>query len=152
MLQKLVHPGNICGHFLARAGIDQIHTKGVLRVCRKDVPMCPPRQPGCSSRLPPPQPSPRVCTLHVSDVPVQQQQYTPSGPLAEARLGTNAVKVAGRSHTIFTPPALSTAPWRYLGPAAAPPLSPFWATTLSCRKFSQMGACQSSLTTWKPPS
>ena len=101
VLQGLVHPVNICGPFLARAGIDQIHSKGVLRVCGKDVPMCPPRQPEHSSQLPPPQPSPRVCTLNVSDVPVRQQQYTPSGPLAEACLGTEAIKVAGRTRAIL---------------------------------------------------
>ena len=39
VLQGLVHPVNICGPFLARAGIDQIHSKGVLWVYRKDVPM-----------------------------------------------------------------------------------------------------------------
>ena len=54
VLQGLVHPVNICGPFLARAGIDQIHSKGVLQVCGKDVPMCPPRQPSRPSRLPPP--------------------------------------------------------------------------------------------------
>ena len=45
VLQGLVHPLNICGPFLTRAGIDQIHSKGVLPVCGKGVPMCPPRQP-----------------------------------------------------------------------------------------------------------
>ena len=54
VLQGLVRPVNICGPFLAQAGIDQIHSKGVLRVCRKDVPICPPRQPRRPSRLPPP--------------------------------------------------------------------------------------------------
>ena len=49
VLQRLVHPVNICGPFLERAGIDQIHSKGVLRVYGKDVPMCPPHQPGLSS-------------------------------------------------------------------------------------------------------
>ena len=54
VLQGLIHPVNICGPFLQQAGIDQIHSRGVLRVCGKDVPMCPPRPPGGSSRLPPP--------------------------------------------------------------------------------------------------
>ena len=40
VLQGLVHPVNICGPFLARAGIDQIHSTGVLGVCGKEVPMC----------------------------------------------------------------------------------------------------------------
>ena len=101
VLQGLVHPVNICGPFLAPASIDQIHSKGVLRVCRKDVPMCPPRQPKRSSQLPPPQPSPGVCTLHIADDPARRQQYTPSSPLAEAHLGTQAVKVAGRTRVIL---------------------------------------------------
>ena len=42
VLQGLVHPVNICGPFLAWAGIDQIHSKGVLKVRGKEVPMCPP--------------------------------------------------------------------------------------------------------------
>ena len=64
--------------------------------------MCPPRQPSHPSRLPPPWPSPSVCTLHVSDAPVQRQQYTPSGPLAEAHLGNDAVTVNGRSQAILS--------------------------------------------------
>ena len=53
VLQGLVHPDNICGPFLARARIDQIHSKGVLRVCGKDVPMCSRRPPSSSSLLSP---------------------------------------------------------------------------------------------------
>ena len=101
IFQGLVYPVNICGPFLVRAGINQIHSKGVLRVCGKDVPMCPPQQPDRSSRLPPPQPSPGVCTLHVSDVQVRRQQYTPNSPLGEAHLGTEVVKVAGRTRAIL---------------------------------------------------
>ena len=101
VLQGLVHPVNICGPFLARAGIDQIHSKGVLRVCGKEVQMCPPRQPERASRLPQPQPSPGICTLHVADAPTRHQQYTPSGPLAEARLGKEAVKVTGRTRVVL---------------------------------------------------
>ena len=58
VLQGLVHPVNVCGPFFARSGIDQNHSKGVLRVCRKDVPMCLPHKPNRPSKLPPPQPSP----------------------------------------------------------------------------------------------
>ena len=101
VLQGLVHPVNICGPFLARAGIDQIHSKGVLRVCWKEVAMCPPRQPERASQLPQPQPSPGICILHVADAPTRHQQYTPSGPLAEARLGKEAVKVTGRTRVIL---------------------------------------------------
>ena len=98
----LVLPVNICGPFPTRAGIDQIHSKGVLRVCGKDVPMCPPHQPRRPSRLPPPQPLPGVCTLHVSEAPAPCQQCTPSGPLVEARLGDDAVKIKGRSRAILS--------------------------------------------------
>ena len=101
MLQGLVHPINICGSFLVRAGIDQIHSKGVLRVCRKDVPMCPPDISNDPPGSPPPQPSPGVCTLHIADILAWWQLYTPSGPLAEACLGTEAVKVAGRTCVIL---------------------------------------------------
>ena len=45
VLQGLVHPVNICGPFLARAGIDKIHSKGVLRVCGKEVSMCSAQAP-----------------------------------------------------------------------------------------------------------
>ena len=77
VLQGLVHPVNICGPFLARAGIDQIHSKGVLLVFGKDVPMCQPHEPNHPTKLPPPQPSPGVCTLHISKAPAPRQQYTP---------------------------------------------------------------------------
>ena len=94
VLQGLVHPVNICGPFLQRAGIDQIHSRGVLRVCGKDVPMCPPQAPGRSSRLPLPRPS--------ADVPTQNHQYTPKGPTAEAGLGTEALTITGRSRRILS--------------------------------------------------
>ena len=45
---------------------------------------------------------PGVCTLHIPKAPVQRQQYTPSGPSAEARLGEEAVKVGGRSRAILS--------------------------------------------------
>ena len=102
VLQGLVHPVNIWSPFLPRAGIDQIHSKGVLRVCGKDVPMCPPRKPSRPSKLPPPGPSPGICTLHILKAPAQRQQYTPSGPSAEAGLGEEAVKVGGRSCAILS--------------------------------------------------
>ena len=101
VLQGLVHPVNICGPFLARAGINQINSKGVLRVCGKEVPMCPPQQPERASRLPQPQPAPGICILHVANALTRRQQYTPSGPLAEARLGKEAVKVTGRTHFVL---------------------------------------------------
>ena len=101
VLQGLVHPVNICGPFLARAGIDQIHSKGVLKVHGKEVPMCPPRQPDRTSRLPQPQPSPGICTLHVSAAPARRHQYTPRGQLSEARLGKETFKVTGRTQTIL---------------------------------------------------
>ena len=43
VLQGLVHPLNLCGPFLARAGIDQLHSKRTLVIGGKEVPMSPPR-------------------------------------------------------------------------------------------------------------
>ena len=40
VLQGLVHPVNICGPFLAREKIDQIHSRKTLRVMGKEIPMC----------------------------------------------------------------------------------------------------------------
>ena len=71
VLQGLVHPLNLCGPFLRRVGIDQLHSKGVLRIHGKEVPMCAPR--GTKS-LPP---SPEVCTLHVATSSTMPQQYQP---------------------------------------------------------------------------
>ena len=115
VLQGLVHPVNICGPFLARAGIDQIHSQGVLRVCSKDVPMCPPRQPSSSSKLPPPQPTLQVCTLHVPEASVPRQQYTPRGPSLEACLGSAGAKIPGISHAVLSPAAPTSPLRRHLG-------------------------------------
>ena len=101
VLQGLVHPVNLCGPFLTRSGIDQIHSKGVLRVCGKDVPMCPPRPTGRSPKLPPPQPTPGVCTLHVTDAPSPKKQYVPCGPLSSARVGRTPIKVMKRTRVIL---------------------------------------------------
>ena len=84
VLQGLVHPVNICGPFLARAGIDQIHSKGVLRVCGKEVPMCSSRSPPCLNKPPTPGTTPQVCTLHVAEPSKPRLQYVPHGPLQEA--------------------------------------------------------------------
>ena len=101
VLQGLIHPVNLCGPFLARSGIDQIHSKGVLRVCGKDVPMCPPRPtrntPGISTR----QSTPQVCTLHVADAPLSKRQYVPSGPLSSAKVGHTPLRVAGRTRAVL---------------------------------------------------
>ena len=98
VLQGLVHPLNLCGPFLQRAGIDQIHSRGVLRIQGKEVPMCSPRHTRGS---PPLQPSSEVCTLHVAATSVGKQQYTPHGPLAEARSGPETIKVAVRSRCVL---------------------------------------------------
>ena len=87
VLQGLVHSINICGPFLARAGIDQIHSKGVLQVCGKEVPMCSLRSPPCLSKPLTPGTTPQVCTLHVAKSSKPRLQYAPHGPLREARLG-----------------------------------------------------------------
>ena len=101
VLQSLVHLVNTCGPFLARAGIDQIHSMGVLWVCGKEVPMCSSRKPIINSNLLPLQDKPQVCTLHVPDATTKQHQYTPTGPCAEAHLGTGGAKVSGKSRSII---------------------------------------------------
>ena len=98
VLQGLVHPLNLCGPFLQRAGIDQINSRGVLRTHGKEVSMCSPRQTGGSLPL---QSSAEVCTLHITALFVGKRQYTPHGPLAEARSGPRTIKVAGRSHRVL---------------------------------------------------
>ena len=99
VLQGLVNPLNLCGPFLQRAGIDQIHSRGVLRIHGKEVPMCSPRQLGGS---PPLQPSAEVCPLHVTAPSGGKRQHTPQGPLAEARSGPRAIEVAGRSRRVLS--------------------------------------------------
>ena len=52
VLQGLVHPLNLCGPFLRRVGIDQLHSRGTLRIHGKEVPMCAPGEPSrCHPRL-----------------------------------------------------------------------------------------------------
>ena len=102
VLQGLVHPVNICGPFLARAGIDQIHSKGVLKVRGKEVPMCPPQPPSRASPMPQPQSSPGVCTLHVAAPSARRHQYVPVGPMSEARVGEDALRIAGRTRSILS--------------------------------------------------
>ena len=46
VLQGLVRPLNLCGPFLQRVGIDQIHSSGLLRIHGKEVSMCSPRHAG----------------------------------------------------------------------------------------------------------
>ena len=60
--------------------------------------MCSPRQTGGSKLL---QPSAEVCTLHVTTPSVGKLQYTPHGPLAEARSGPSTIRVAGRSRRVL---------------------------------------------------
>ena len=95
VLQGLVHPLNLCGPFLRRVGIDQLHSQGVLRIHGKDVPMCTPR--GTKS-LPP---SPEVCTLHVTTSSPKPQQYQPHGPSLEARSGSTAHRIEGKSRQVL---------------------------------------------------
>ena len=95
VLQGLVHPLNLCGPFLWRVGIDQLHSQGVLRIHGRDVPMCTPR--GIKS-LPP---SPEVCTLHVATSSPKPQQYQPHGPAIEARPGSTVQRIEGKSRRIL---------------------------------------------------
>ena len=63
--------------------------------------MCPPRPTGHSPKLPPPQPTPGVCTLHVTDAPSPKKQYVPCGLLSSARVGRTPIKVAKRTRVIL---------------------------------------------------
>ena len=101
VLQGLVHPVNICGPFLARARIDQIHFKEVLRVCGKEVPMCPSQSPPGLSKTPETSSIPRVCTLHVAESSRPRLQYVPRGPLLDAHLGVEGAKIPGRSRAVL---------------------------------------------------
>ena len=94
VLQGLVHPLNLCGPFLRRVGMDQIHSRGVLRILGKEIPMCSPHHAGVSPSL---QSSPEVCTLHVVAPSAGRQQYNPHGPLTEARSGPETRRVEVRS-------------------------------------------------------
>ena len=76
VLQGLFHPLNLCGPFLKRVGIDQIHSRGILRIHGKEVPMCS----TCRMMLLPS--SPEVCTLHVATPTTGRQQYRANGPPA----------------------------------------------------------------------
>ena len=98
VLQGLVHPLNLCWPFLQRAGINQIHSRRVLQIHGKEVPMCSPHQTRGS---PPLQPSSEVCTLHVAAPSVGKRQYTPHWPLAEAGSGPGTIKVMGRSRCVL---------------------------------------------------
>ena len=95
VLQGLVHPLNLCGLFLRRVGIDQLHSKGILRIHGKEVPMCSP----CSTKSL--LSAPEVCTLHVATPSTGQQQYHPYGPSVEARSGPEARRIEGRSRSVL---------------------------------------------------
>ena len=125
VLQGLVHPVNICGPFLARAGIDQIHSKGVLRVCGKEVPMCSSQSPPGLSKPPMPGTTPQVCTLHVAESSTPRLQYTPRGSPLEARLGPEGAKIPGRSRAVLpvqVRPYLSAGALVLIQPPAGLPL------------------------------
>ena len=113
VVQGLVHPLNLCGPFLRWAGIDQIHSRGVLRIQGKEVPMCSPQHTGKS---PPLQPSSKVCTLHLATPSSGRQQYTPNKPTTEACSGPEPVRLQGRSRCVV-PVQLSTPSPRW-GPGA----------------------------------
>ena len=91
VLQGMVHPLNLCGPFLRRVGIDQLHSRGTLRIHGKEVPMCTPR--GVKS-LPP---SPEVFTLQVTAPVARSQQYQTHGPSLEARSGPTIQRVEGKT-------------------------------------------------------
>ncbi len=91
VLQGLVHPLNLCGPFLRRVGIDQLHSRGIWRIHGIEVPMFSPHR---TKLLPS---SPEVCTLHLATPSTGQQHYHPYGPSVEARSGPEARRIEGRS-------------------------------------------------------
>ena len=95
ILQGLVHPLNLCGPFLRRVGIDQLHSQGTLRIQGREVPMCTPR----GVKLLPP--SPEVCTLQVATPVARKQQYQPHGPSLEARSGPTLQRVEGKTRCVL---------------------------------------------------
>ena len=96
VLQWLVHPLNLCGPFLRWVGIDQLHSRGILRIHGKEVPMCAP----WGTKSPPP--SLEVCTLHVTAPPTKPQQYLLHGTPVEARSSSTAKRIEGRSRRILS--------------------------------------------------
>ena len=125
VLQGLVHPVDICSPFLACAGMDQIHLKGVLRVCGEDVPMCSSRSPPGLNKSPTQGTVPQVCTLHVAKITTPRLQYTPQGPPLEARLGLEGAKIPGRSRAVLplrVRPYLSACALVLIQPPARSPL------------------------------
>ena len=75
--------------------INQLHSRGTLRIHGKEVPMCAPR--GAKS-LPP---SPEVCTLQVTTPAARAQQYQPHGPSVEARSGPTIQRVEGKTRCVL---------------------------------------------------
>ena len=142
VLQGLVHPVNICGPFLAPAGIDQIHSKGVLQFCGKEVPMCSPRKPTSGSKLPPLRDKP-----HISLTPRPSGDSTP--PLDLVQRPTWALEALE-----FPASPAPSSPSR-CGRSSLLALLCFfnllltllWVTTRYYKKSWKMGVSLSSLTT-----
>ena len=99
VLQGLVHPLNICGPFLSRFGIDQLHSKRALKIQGKEVPMGPPAKP---KALPPLQTGPNVCTLEVPRHPQDTKQYCPGGQVHQVYSQPTPTKIDGRTRTIVS--------------------------------------------------
>ena len=95
VLQGLVHLLNLCRPFLRRVGIDQLHSRGTLRIHGREVPMCAPR--GSKSLLS----SPDVCTLQVTAPAARAQQYQPHGPSVEARSRPMVQRVEGKTRCVL---------------------------------------------------
>ena len=87
--------------------------------------MCSPRKPTSDSKLPPLRDKPQVCTLHVPDILIKQQQYTPIKPCAEAYLGPRGARVSSKSRSIFSlyvQPKLPASTFMILQPTSDSPL------------------------------
>ena len=99
VLQGLVHPLNICGPFLSRFGIDQLHSKRALKIQGKEIPMGPPSKP---KALPPLQTGPNVCTLEVPRSPDTPKQYCPGGRVHQVYSQPTTTKIEGRTRQIVS--------------------------------------------------
>ena len=98
VLQGLVHPVNICGPFLARANIDQLHSKRALRIQGKEVPMCSAKQ---SLSLPPTISGASVCTLTIAAAPDKQPHLSTLSKIHMAKT-SQAVALRPRHGQIIT--------------------------------------------------
>ena len=97
VLQGLVHPLNLCGPFLARCGIDQLHSKGALQIQGKEIPMY---QPRARRSLPPSRPGNSVGTLEIPIPAGQAQVHYPCGPDHQVQISAEGAQIGSRTRQI----------------------------------------------------